>query len=128
MENRYPMSHEDYVATRRRRAYAVADAVIRGEMGAVEGSRVLSRMQNELDLGKVETDLMLTFIGVDSETDDLPLGDERDLWNPQALSEKDADLQAYQAKVQEPVRKACSRLIRVLEDLGVQSTEDPPQP
>jgi hypothetical protein len=118
------ISHEKYVAIQRRRAYVVARAVINGELGAVEGSRILTRLGYGLALGNIEPDFMLTFAGVDSETDDLPLGAERDLWNPQALDRKDAELQEYQPKVEEEVRQACSSLIDVLEHLGTQSTED----
>lgn len=94
-----------------------------GELGVILGARTLSRLQNQLELDEVGRNALLPLVGVDSETDHLPLGAEREFWHREALAEKDVDLKKAEAWCHDMVIEACSQLIRVLEDLGVRGTE-----
>jgi hypothetical protein len=49
--------------------------------------------------------------GVESETDDLPVAEERALWESKALAEKDAVRRDYVEKVRPVVLEACARIV-----------------
>ncbi|MEK7706284.1 MAG: hypothetical protein AAB426_15090 [Myxococcota bacterium] len=55
---------------------------------------------------------LVVFIGVDSETDDLPVGDVRALWNRDALREKDVELARANDLYRESVERACRNILR----------------
>ena len=59
-------------------------------------------------------DVLLVFVGVDSETDDLPLGSVRQ-WAPDALVERDRELAKAEALYANSVADACRRLLDLLE-------------
>ncbi len=65
------------------RAIAIARRVLAGELGVIEGCRALSSMRWEF--GADMTHQFSPFVAIDSETDDLPVGDVRDLWEVGAL-------------------------------------------
>ena len=56
-------------------------------LGARELSRLLASLGCDLD----DPDYR-TFVGIDSETDALPVGRTREHWAPEALAEKAADI------------------------------------
>ena len=51
------------------------------------------------------------FVAVDSETDDLPLEEHRDLWEPAAFAEKRAQAVRYEAQMRDGVHRACRSVI-----------------
>src|SRR5262249_8406543 len=82
--------------TRRRlheEATRVAEAVVRGEVGVSEGARQLSSLAHHLVDDWVADPDFCVFGALDSETDHLPVGSQRELWDPQALAERDAVVQ-----------------------------------
>lgn len=54
------------------------------ELSFIEGSRALSALLHFADLDRL-SDPFVTFVAIDSETDDIPLGDTRALWSIEAL-------------------------------------------
>lgn len=57
--------------------------------------------------------------GVESETDDFPVGAQRELWDPVELSRLDREREEYWKLVESSVRDACTELIGILEKGGV---------
>jgi hypothetical protein len=92
---------------------AAARGILSGELGIVAGARQLATLR--FDVGTEDDSDFIFFVGVDSETDDLPLGDVRSRWNPDALKAKDAELAAYESKVRERALEICRRLLRKYE-------------
>jgi hypothetical protein len=68
-------------------AVAIAERVLRGELDFVTGARLLVDLRGSVGVPSDDPDL-LTFIGIDSETDALPIGPVRERWAPEALAEK----------------------------------------
>lgn len=87
----------------------VARRILNGSTGIVAGARELSRLRHPSH-EKTDEDI-LVFVGIDSETDDLPLGDARRYWNAEALKKTDAELTEYEARVREQALQACRNLI-----------------
>jgi hypothetical protein len=89
---------------------ALAKRILAGEVGIAEGSGELARWR--FDLGAEADPDFVFFVGVDSETDHLPLGPARRHWNPEILQAKDAELALYEARVRERAFQICRRLIQ----------------
>jgi hypothetical protein len=61
------------------------------------------------------------FIGIQSETDALPVGSLKDNWHTDFLPAKLEELNKYELVVSEGVKSACRRLLATLEAAGVES-------
>lgn len=88
---------------------AICEAVLAEEIGVIAGSRRLNRLG--LDLYGARDPDFITFAGVDSETDHLPVDAERANWSAEALERKDAEIAQAQKLYQEDVFLACRKLI-----------------
>jgi hypothetical protein len=71
----------------RRTILETAKGVLSGAVSPIEGARVIVASRSAARL-EADPDI-LPFVGIDSETEALPLGKDRDYWQKQAL----ADLQ-----------------------------------
>ena len=89
---------------------ATAQRVLAGELGIVAGARQLSRLR--FDVGAEHDSDFIFFVGVDSETDHLPVGEVRSRWSADALKAKDEELRAYEASVRDQARRVCQSLIQ----------------
>lgn len=92
----------------KQRAREIADAILNGRTGILEGVRALLPLVHSGAIrGKRDGNLI---IGVDSETGHLPIGEVRKYWAPDALVEKDLQIAAAQAQWRDLVLDACKRI------------------
>jgi hypothetical protein len=95
----------------------VAQAMLDGALGIIEGSRRLNDLREALGIHHLDEDFV-GFVAIDSETDALPIGDVRKLWNEQRLVEKDREVQEaerlYRAGALEDCRKLVARFGRAV--------------
>lgn len=79
----------------------------------IAASRELGYLRHEVEprVAKV----LLTFTGIDSETDALPVGDVRKEWSPDALKRKDREITEAEDLYRNSAINAASELIRLLE-------------
>src|SRR3712207_5197446 len=88
------------------RAVRIAREILDGSMPVFLGCKQLLGPLNRL--GVHHEAPFVTITGVESELDEFPVWpDERPLWNPQALAEKDAQLAKWLPEIQEHVFEAC---------------------
>ena len=106
--NRFDLEAEEQAW---REVVAAADAVLAGKLGIIEGARVLSSLSHRVIDNWASDPEFRVFGALDTETDDLPVGRVRDLWDPAALVEKDAIIQRIEASSRAEVEEACRRLI-----------------
>ena len=78
----------------RRKVRALAQRIIDGEVGVIEGSRQILGYQIWLH-AKEDIDFLI-FRTVYSETAHLPVGRVRDLWSRDALIEKDQEINSIE--------------------------------
>jgi hypothetical protein len=97
-------------ASMRRKTASIAQAMLDGTVGIVEGSRQLVRIRISADVDAFDPDFLL-FLGIDSETGHLPVGDERRHWAPAVLTRKDVEIAAAEEHYRENALSACSRLV-----------------
>jgi hypothetical protein len=93
---------------------AAASKMLAGEMDLLEGCRTILRYRGQL--GDRTAALFLTLEGVDSETDDLPMGRARDAWDADALERKDREKEEYLRRAKGPLLEACRTIISALSD------------
>ena len=112
------VSHEEFVQGQRQWALAIATAILDSQVGPTAGSRLLTRCRGSLGLSESdEFNMYKVFIGVDSQTDHLPMGREREVWAPKALERADAEIAECDALFGAQVREACRELIGVMTPL-----------
>ena len=95
---------------------AVARSILSGSIGVVAGARRLSRLRFDV---RAEDDPDFTFfVGVDSQTNHLPVGEVRRHWSADALRAKDEELRDYEASVRERAFEMCRSLLQKYENAG----------
>jgi hypothetical protein len=94
------------------RAIAVALKLIAGEVGVIEASRELSGLRHAITGPSQE--YLFQFVGIDSETDHLPLGPVREHWEPGALARKDLEIASYEESYRQAAVEAAEGLIERL--------------
>ena len=92
------------------RVVTVASAMLRGELGVIEGSQLLCTLWPLVSSLHRDPDF-LTFVAIDSETDHLPVGDVRRHWAPDALVIKDKEIRAAEAFYRDLAFAGCERLL-----------------
>lgn len=90
----------------------VAEQLIAGRLGVIAASRELSRLRDYAEPQVAEA--LLTFVGIDSETDTLPIGNVRKEWNRDALKEKDRQITKAEKFYRNTAMNAAAELIRLL--------------
>jgi hypothetical protein len=108
-QNMSTSSKINTVEEQRREMVRVARGILDGSIGIVVGARQLTGLRFSSQAEK--DDDILVFIGIDSETDHLPVGDVRRHWNEGALKTKDEELQRYETHVKERAFRACENFI-----------------
>ena len=86
----------------------VAEQMLNGELELLEGCRKLVQLHSRS--GAPDDDAIITVIGIESETDDLPAGRDRERWAPDVLAEKDRQRDEYMARVRDPLMAALRSL------------------
>ena len=116
--SRHQQSPHAYVQAQRERLVAVARAILDGELGVILGARHIAGLfyafEDEDDPDR------LVWVGIDSETDHLPVDEERRNWSPQALARKDEEIAECEAFFKDTALKACRRLLLRFADLPKQ--------
>lgn len=103
------ISHEQYVAIQRDKIASLAKAILHGERGIVDASREIVHLQHEAEADNDED--FTIFHVIDSETDHLPTGSERENWNAEILKEKEREIAEYEAFYINEAVTACKNII-----------------
>jgi hypothetical protein len=103
----------EYRATARVQMLTVARQFLAGELGLVQTARELPKFRDgvEPEIGA----LLDVFVGICSETDALPIGTERALWNVRALEVEDRKIAAAELQWHGRATAAARQLIGLLE-------------
>lgn len=100
-EHRQFLSHKIVTAAR---------SIISGELGVVAGARQLCDLGHQIGADR-DPDFTY-FIGVESESDHLPLDEVRKHWNPEALRAQDAELAEFERRNRDQAFEVCRSLIQ----------------
>jgi hypothetical protein len=92
-----------------KQAVAAAEKILSDEIGIIEGCRIMVSLLRSLD--RANEGLFLPFIAVESETDHLPIGEARRLWEPKTLEGKEEKAKVYLEEVRRTIFAACWEVI-----------------
>lgn len=108
-DHHFNLEHRAHV---RAQILALVKRFLSGQIGVIETARALHPF---CDLPEPNLRPYLrTFVGIDSETDALPVGAVRKHWTPQALHQKDREIAAAERHWHEAARIAASNIARLL--------------
>jgi hypothetical protein len=96
----------------RRTVLNVARGMLDGSILLVEGCRKLVGLRTDAQIPA--NDAFNVFRGVESETDDYPVGNVRSEYAPELLARLDAEVSTYMSQVRPAVIEACRQIIRVI--------------
>jgi hypothetical protein len=95
---------------------AAARGVLSGELDVIAGARQLCGLGHQIGADR-DADFTF-FVGVESETDHLPVGGVRQHWSADALREKDAEIARAEASYRDRTFEICRRLIQRYDQNG----------
>ena len=102
----FNQEHREFLS---RKIVVAARSILSGELGVIAGARQLCGLGHQI--GADSDPDFIFFVGLDSESDHLPVGEVRQRWNPDALREKDAEIAAIELSAREKTFEICRRLI-----------------
>jgi hypothetical protein len=91
----------------------IARSILSGELGIIAGARQINGWR--FDVRAEHDPDFLFFVGLDSETDHLPIGESRQHWSAEALRAKDAEIAQYESFYRTRALEACKSLIQKYE-------------
>jgi hypothetical protein len=91
------------------KAAEVAKQILAEEIGLLEGCRYLVKLFGSFS--EQGDPMLLPIIAFESETEWIPTGDLRALWNPRSLALKEQEVAGYLAAMEGPIRDVCRYLI-----------------
>ncbi len=100
---------------KKKEALAVAQDMLDGKKGVIEGARLLVNLRPGVTRDEFDP-YFLPFVAIASETDGLPVGEERKLWADYALEKKDKEIRQAEDSFREEALTACRALIAWLAD------------
>ena len=103
------------VRLRKAQMVAVLRAMRSGEIPALDGCGVISRLSSGLAESELRTSL-LTFFAIYGEVEDFPQGAVREKWSPDALALKDAEWRKYERRMRDRIITACGGAEKSLRD------------
>jgi hypothetical protein len=106
------MRNDAEVAAARQLVVETARAMLDGRLSFIEGARRINGQKWHVDLPDPELDPdMVCFLLIDSETDTLPFGDVRKLWQPAALEKLQPKIEQSEKWARQTGWAACEALI-----------------
>jgi hypothetical protein len=104
------MTLEPDAENARRDIAQAARDMLSGALSFIEGARLINRLRWTAKLADFDPDI-LPFVGIDSETDALPIGNVRQHWAPEALAKLQPEIERAEEWAQNFGRSKCQQLI-----------------
>ena len=106
------MGTTDYSGTQARQAAAeILELMIAGKVGLIEGARQLVDMRHSLFAHSANDPNFGRICELEARTNHLPIGRERQEWDPVALAVKDREIVAVELEARVEVLSACRSLL-----------------
>ena len=102
--------NETEILAVRREIFDAAKAMLAGSLSYIEGARIIAKTWRAAKLDEDDDDF-LPFVGIDSETEALPLGKIRELWNVAALETLQPDIDRSEAWAKGYGEPYCQNLV-----------------
>jgi hypothetical protein len=103
----------EYRAKCAARVLSLAKQLLAGQLNVIAAARQLSALRHDFD-PELDTPLRV-FVGIASETDDLPVGELRQYWASDALERNDREIAEVERLYHDSAIEAATKLVRLLE-------------
>lgn len=104
------MINQHVIETAHKQIIEAANDMLCGRISFIEGSRRLLFLQMKAEIPEADPDFG-PFMGINSESISFPLGEERKLWNPQALAKLQTEIDRVETWARSFGMAACEHLI-----------------
>jgi hypothetical protein len=104
------MSNEPKAKAARQQIIETAQCMLDGTLSFIEGARLINQLRWKAGLPDFDPDI-LPFVGIESETDALPIGDVRKLWAPDALEKLQPKIEQAEKWAHHFGYPSCQKLI-----------------
>jgi hypothetical protein len=106
------MSLPEIIAhSNRQKVVAIAQELLDGRIGVIDAARQINAFRGDrVALDEFDPDFV-TFLAIDSETDDLPVGDVRRHWAADVLAQKDLEIARCEELYRSQALEAASHLV-----------------
>ena len=95
----------------RQKVVAIAQRLLAGQIGVIDTARQINAFRGDrVGLDEFDPDFV-TFLAIDSETDDLPVGQSRCHWAADALAERDVEIARCEELYRNRAVEAASHLV-----------------
>jgi hypothetical protein len=101
--------HRQYLLTVQKQVVDVCEAMLQEEIDLIRGARKLTGFHNQLFV-QIDDDF-LPIINFEAQTDEMPIGDQRQYYSEQFLTKMDKQFAEFEAKVKQEIFDACRKLI-----------------
>jgi len=81
------------------------------DVGIIEGCEAICQQRATLANCDVQADVLMPFVGFDSEMHNYPTGSSRKYWNPDALSVQDEHIRVIVVAAEPQIFEACRSLL-----------------
>ncbi|RZI41151.1 DUF2489 domain-containing protein [Herbaspirillum sp. HC18] len=105
------ITHEEYVASVRRRVVETAKRMLSGEVSFLDGAITLTGLRFDAGVREDDSDF-LKFVGIDSETHNYPMGEARQRWANEVLDKLQPEIDSLEVWAKKIGQEACESLIR----------------
>jgi hypothetical protein len=95
----------------RKQITTIAAGMVAGELQLLDGCRQIVSLRPSLSEPDLYDSDLLCLVAVESELEHIPLGSVRELWDPDAVIEKDRELAEYLQLAKHEILDACRALI-----------------
>jgi hypothetical protein len=99
------------------KAINIAQSILDGNLDIINGSRQLLSLLDDLNIDRTACDGYMTIVGVDDQTDHLPVGKDRKHYAPKYLKELDEEIACCIKDFEQSTKKACRDIINFLNKL-----------
>jgi hypothetical protein len=102
--------HDQYVSDSRKKILLTARDMIAGVVSYIEGARKINELGPEAELERDDVDFV-PFLLIDSETDNLPIGEARRLWKAEVLAQLQPEIDRAEQWARDLATIHCQNLI-----------------
>ena len=102
--------HREYLLTVKNRVVDVCKGMLQGNVDMISGARKLAEYNYQL-FGEIIDDDFLPIVNFNEQTDDMPIGNQRQYYSEEFLSRMDKTYTEFEAKVKQEIFDACHKLI-----------------
>ena len=110
-----PASHTTEFIEAKTSALEILSRLTAGDIGVLRAAQKLSSLRHTL-VGDARDEDWDVFVGIDSETDHLPLEEDRKNWAPDALARKDIEIKEAEDFFRARAVEAAHNLLRRYEE------------